>query len=100
VSAKGSANTPAKVLVIGRTGQLARELAVAPRGREMALEFIGRETLDLSQPGDAAEAVRRRAPDLVLLVAAYTAVDKAEADEATARRGQRRSSRSRRARLR
>jgi dTDP-4-dehydrorhamnose reductase len=71
------------VLVIGRTGQLARELAVADT--PLALEFLGRDALDLTRPVQAAEVVRARRPDLVLIAAAYTAVDRAESEEETAR---------------
>ena len=77
---------PASVLVIGRTGQLARELAAAPAPAGMALEFLGREALDLSRPEAAGDRVRARSPGLVLLAAAYTAVDRAEGDEETAMR--------------
>jgi dTDP-4-dehydrorhamnose reductase len=73
------------VLVIGRTGQLARELAVAPTPSDFQLELLGREALDLGRPEEAAQMVRDRAPDLVLLAAAYTAVDKAESEEGAAR---------------
>ena len=75
----------ARVLVIGKTGQLARELAAASPPAGFQLEMLGRDQMDLSRPEDAAQAVRDRAPDLVLLAAAYTAVDKAETDEAAAR---------------
>lgn len=71
------------VLVIGKTGQLARELALADT--PLTLEFLGRDTLDLARPAEAAEVVRARRPTLVLIAAAYTAVDRAEAEEETAR---------------
>ncbi|MBW7921132.1 MAG: dTDP-4-dehydrorhamnose reductase [Rubellimicrobium sp.] len=67
------------VVVIGRTGQLARALArLAPDAR-----FLGREALDLADP---AAAVAALAPHLagagaVINAAAYTAVDRAEAEE-------------------
>jgi dTDP-4-dehydrorhamnose reductase len=72
-----------RVLVFGATGQVGRELTRAawPSG----VEVIG-----LSRPGhditdaDAIGAALGHAPDLVINAAAYTAVDKAESDIATA----------------
>lgn len=73
-----------RTLIFGRTGQLARELerADAP-GLERT--FLGREAVDLAGPEAAAEAVRAARPELVIIAAAYTAVDRAESDEAAAR---------------
>lgn len=68
------------VLVFGRTGQVARELAnLAPQAR-----FLGREEADLTDPAACCAIVRALGPKLVINAAAYTAVDKAEADEAVA----------------
>jgi len=69
-----------KVLVLGKTGQLARELArsVWPAGWQP--QFSNRTTIDLSQPEQAAAAVEQRAPELVINAAAYTAVDEAESE--------------------
>jgi dTDP-4-dehydrorhamnose reductase len=70
-----------KVLVFGRTGQLARELARrCPAG--MSARFLGRDMADLSNPAACAAAIADC--DLVINAAAWTAVDKAEADEAAA----------------
>ncbi|MBW3617608.1 MAG: dTDP-4-dehydrorhamnose reductase [Proteobacteria bacterium] len=70
-------------LVIGRTGQLARELARAPCRFQPV--FLGREEADLTRPEEAAAAVERTRPALVVLAAAYTAVDRAESEPETAR---------------
>lgn len=70
-------------LVIGRTGQLARELARAPSAFRPV--FIGREEADLTRPEEAAAAVERTRPALVVIAAAYTAVDKAESEPEAAR---------------
>jgi dTDP-4-dehydrorhamnose reductase len=69
-----------KVLVLGKTGQLARELerSAWPEGWEVA--FASRDSIDLAQPDSAAKAVLERAPGLVINAAAYTAVDKAESE--------------------
>lgn len=70
-----------KVLVFGQTGQVARELARrCPAG--MSARFLGRDMADLSNPAACATAIADC--DLVINAAAWTAVDKAEADEAAA----------------
>lgn len=72
-----------KVLVFGQTGQVARELARrAPA--DVALICLGRERADLSDPAACAAAVRATAPDAVINAAAWTAVDRAETEEAAA----------------
>lgn len=68
-----------KVLVTGADGQLARSLverAVERTG--IKLTAVGRPKLDLAVPGSAAAAIEAIRPDVVINVAAYTAVDKAE----------------------
>ncbi|OZA20002.1 MAG: dTDP-4-dehydrorhamnose reductase [Rhodobacterales bacterium 17-64-5] len=70
------------VLVIGKTGQVAREIARwAPKAR-----FLGREEADLADPKACARALRESGARLVINAAAYTAVDKAESEEALAYR--------------
>ena len=69
------------ILVFGRTGQVAQELArLAPEAH-----FAGRDEADLTHPDDCAALIGRLRPAAVINAAAYTAVDKAEADETTAR---------------
>ena len=68
-----------KVLVFGRTGQVATE--VQRRGDVIAL---GRAQADLSDPAACGVAIVAHAPDVVINAAAYTAVDKAEEEEALA----------------
>lgn len=68
------------ILVFGKTGQVARELAtILPTAR-----FLGRDEADLTDPVACADLVRTFGPDAVINAAAFTAVDKAETDEATA----------------
>lgn len=68
-----------KVLITGRTGQVARALmAAAPAGVEV--ESWGREQLDLNDLDGIAPALRAWQPDCVINASAYTAVDKAETD--------------------
>ncbi|WP_417726436.1 dTDP-4-dehydrorhamnose reductase [Roseovarius sp.] len=68
-----------KILVFGSTGQVATELrALAP------VIALGRAEADLSRPESCGVAIRDSAPDLVINAAAYTAVDRAEEEEALA----------------
>ena len=69
-----------KLLVFGETGQVARELARRlPAGAEAV--FLGRDRADLSDPAACAAAVAAHPADAVINAAAWTAVDKAEAEE-------------------
>ena len=72
-----------KILLTGPTGQVGWELArLLPAFGELAAP--DRTALDLARPGAAAQALRTARPDVVVNAAAYTAVDAAEHDEATA----------------
>lgn len=68
-----------KVLLTGGTGQLGRALlASVPAGVEVIAP--GAAALDLTRAGDADAWIAREQPDLVLNAAAYTLVDRAEAE--------------------
>ena len=67
-------------LVFGATGQVARELAMLD-----GVSCLGREQADQSDPAACAAAIRDHAPRAVINAAAYTAVDRAEEEEARAR---------------
>lgn len=69
------------LLVFGRNGQVARELARLAPG---AL-FLGRDEADLADPAACAAAIRAHQPAAVINAAAYTAVDRAESDAEVAR---------------
>jgi dTDP-4-dehydrorhamnose reductase len=70
------------LLVFGRTGQVAMELArLAPEAR-----FLGRDEADLMDPAACAAAIAAHVPRAVINAAAWTAVDKAEAEEEAATR--------------
>jgi len=73
-----------KILLLGKDGQVGWELqrALAPLGE---LRACGRAEADLSDPESLRGLVRDFAPDVIVNAAAYTAVDKAESDEAAAR---------------
>jgi dTDP-4-dehydrorhamnose reductase len=73
-------NVTSTILVLGRNGQVARELAKvgAPDGH--VLSFAGREDFDLADGRDPRALFDRHAPVAVINAAAYTAVDKAESE--------------------
>ena len=69
------------ILVFGKTGQVATELQrLAPKAR-----FMGRAEADLTDPQTCARLIHDLRPEAVINAAAYTAVDKAETEEPTAR---------------
>ena len=67
-----------RILVIGRSGQVARELQRAAWPRGVAVNFLGRDKVDLTRPDDARGAIIRSRPRIVVNAAAFTAVDAAE----------------------
>jgi dTDP-4-dehydrorhamnose reductase len=73
-----------KILLTGKNGQLGFELqrALAPLGEVVA---VGTQDCNLADADALRALVRRVAPGVIVNPAAYTAVDKAESDEATAR---------------
>ena len=74
-----------KVLVIGREGQLARSLVEAADTMGVGVVSVGRPDVDLIDEKSVAAMVARERPDAVVNAAAYTAVDKAEAEPEIAR---------------
>lgn len=71
-----------KVLVFGKSGQLARCLAVCRSNfPEIELQFLGSEDCDLVQAGQAEAHVKQISPDVIVNAAAYTAVDMAESQQ-------------------
>lgn len=77
-----------KILLLGKTGQVGWELqrSLAPLAEVVALGRDADKDLcgDLTNLPRLAETVRAVAPDVIVNAAAYTAVDKAEADVETA----------------
>ena len=65
-----------RITVIGKTGQVARELSKLSAGRDMV--FLGRDQLDLAKAETIEPALRVSLPDVIINAAAYTAVDQAE----------------------
>ena len=73
-----------KIMVLGPTGQVGREvIRVAPLWGHKIIP-IGRDKLDLRSSDGALRIMERTQPDIVINAAAYTAVDAAEADPETA----------------
>ena len=67
------------ILVFGKTGQVATELQ-----RLGDVVALGRDQADISDAAACANAIRTHTPRAVINAAAYTAVDKAEEEEALA----------------
>ena len=70
---------PLKVLISGKTGQVALELQKQLAGLG-ELIVLGRDELDLTQAEHIRQQVRAHTPDLIINAAAHTAVDKAESE--------------------
>lgn len=68
-----------RLAVIGAQGQVARSLAELS-GEAIAITCIGRPLLDLAKPDTVAATLADLPADVVVNAAAYTAVDKAEAE--------------------
>ncbi|WP_339742477.1 dTDP-4-dehydrorhamnose reductase [uncultured Maricaulis sp.] len=74
-----------KLLLIGRNGQLATEILKQAGQHDVTVHALSRNELDLSEPQRVVEVLSAVGDvDIVLIAAAYTAVDKAEADHETA----------------
>ena len=75
--------TGPRYLVFGRGGQVSTELARhLPKGASAV--FLGQAEADLADPAACAAAIRASGADVVINAAAWTAVDRAEAEEAAA----------------
>ncbi|MEX3317132.1 dTDP-4-dehydrorhamnose reductase [Sulfitobacter sp. PS-8MA] len=70
------------ILVFGKTGQVARELARRRGAREVIC--LDRAEADLTDPAQCVAAIKRHRPRAVINAAAYTAVDRAETEAALA----------------
>jgi dTDP-4-dehydrorhamnose reductase len=73
-----------KILLLGKDGQVGHELCrtLPALGGVVPLD---RPEIDFERPDMLAELVRREAPDVIVNAAAYTAVDRAEAEPDRAR---------------
>src|SRR5687768_824395 len=70
------------ILQFGTTGQVATELLRNAPNYDVTIEALGRDQCDFTDPEKAARIVfqRPRRPDLIVIAAAYTAVDLAETE--------------------
>ncbi len=76
---------PIKLLITGANGQLGRELRLLLAGDDrFDPVFTDVEELDITQAGAVDDFVSSQRPDYIVNCAAYTAVDRAEDDEAVA----------------
>lgn len=74
-----------KILVFGKSGQLARCIAMCgPEFPDAKLFFVGRDDCDLEDASGIEPAIECVQPDIVVNAAAYTAVDLAEQQEEAA----------------
>lgn len=73
-----------RIVVTGREGQVASSLLERAAKHDVDVVAVGRPELDLSTPPSILPALRRAMPDIVVNAAAYTAVDQAESETATA----------------
>jgi dTDP-4-dehydrorhamnose reductase len=71
-----------RILITGISGQVGG--ALLSRFPDHVVIGADRGMLDLSRPDEIANVLDRVAPDLIINPAAYTAVDRAESDQATA----------------
>ena len=76
-----------RVLVTGADGQVGRSIAdrqADPRFEHLSLILCTRRSLDVTDPSSIERAMGEFRPDVIVNAAAFTAVDGAEHDEATA----------------
>ncbi|MFN3213095.1 MAG: dTDP-4-dehydrorhamnose reductase [Henriciella sp.] len=74
----------AKLLCIGKSGQVARALKERHAAYDLELTAMGRPEVDLADPDSLKRAIELASPDLVVNAAAYTAVDQAETEKEAA----------------
>ena len=68
------------ILLTGADGQVGQDLQALAAARGLAVVPTDRDVLDITDAAAVSEAVRQARPDAVVNAAAYTAVDRAEAD--------------------
>jgi dTDP-4-dehydrorhamnose reductase len=69
-----------RLLVTGKSGQLATALSEMGAARGVDVLTVGRPEFDLADPGAELTLLTRARPDAIISAAAYTAVDKAETE--------------------
>jgi dTDP-4-dehydrorhamnose reductase len=74
-----------RIVVTGKSGQVSMALAERAPEHGVALVQVGRPEFDLLTAEAGLDAIAAAKPDAIISAAAYTAVDKAEIDQDTAR---------------
>lgn len=69
-----------RILQFGATGQVARELLAQAKDHDVEITALSRAEADFEDPEAVARAVHSHPTDLVIVAAAYTAVDLAETE--------------------
>ena len=72
------------ILVFGRDGQVGKALQTCLKDIRIPVIFLGRAECDLSNEASITEVLNRYQPQVIINAAAYTAVDKAETEQALA----------------
>src|SRR6266403_2236135 len=73
-----------KVLVFGAGGQVGREICRATWPAKFDLVALDRTASDITKAAAVGAVIARQRPDLVINLAAYTAVDRAESEPESA----------------
>src|SRR5580658_10644220 len=73
-----------RIAVTGRHGQLARSLIEKANTADIDIQTVARPEADLTRPETVENALAGLRPDAIVNAAAYTAVDLAESEPATA----------------
>lgn len=70
-----------RIVVVGRTGQVASELQRQALPPSWSVIALGRDRIDLASGKDVTQSIADARPNILINAAAYTAVDRAEAEE-------------------
>jgi len=76
-----------KVMLVGKNGQVGRELAQRLIANKFDVLALGRQELDITQGADVMRQVLEFNPSFIVNCAAYTTVDRAESDVEAAYQG-------------
>lgn len=74
-----------RIVVTGKSGQVAMALAERAAEQGVTIIRIGRPEFDLAAADRSLDVIAAARPDVIVSAAAYTAVDKAESDEEAAK---------------
>lgn len=77
-------NYSPRILITGGQGQLATALASHPLANKFTLQVCSHDDMDITQSASIQQAISKCVPDIIINTAAYTAVDQAEQNAASA----------------